>query len=98
VSRNKATKCGLFAAELQTLEARRMRYELIWFYEVLFRIVRTNSDLFEIRSTSTQGCPFKLFNIILAADLELYFYWKGDKRLEQTSCLILEPNHPSGPR
>jgi len=47
---------------LERLELRRVRFDVIWCYKILFGLVGTNKDdLFELRSSSTRGHPYKLF-------------------------------------
>ena len=47
---------------LPILEIRRLRYDLIWCYKILFSHVKVcSSDLFDFRVSSTRGHPYKLF-------------------------------------
>jgi len=44
------------------LEIRRLQYDLIWCYKILFGHVEVrSSDLFDFRVSSTRGHPYKLF-------------------------------------
>ena len=48
---------------LPSLELRRLRFDLIWYYKILFGLISIDSaDLFEVRQTTvTRGHPCKLF-------------------------------------
>jgi len=66
-------------SKVQTLEARRTRYDLILCYKVLFGFVRGRSNpdkFFEIR-VNTRGHLIKLWNFLIAVDLWLYFLLKA---------------------
>ena len=47
---------------LDTLEARRLKFDLIYCYKIVFGLVRVNCDNFFVMATSrTRGHPFKLY-------------------------------------
>jgi len=63
-----ATLCSLISPVisaafcLSRLEIRRLRYNLIWCYKILFGHVKVcSSDLFDFQVSSTRGHPYKLF-------------------------------------
>jgi len=47
---------------LDTLEARRLKFDLIYCYKIIFGLVPVNSDeFFELATSRTRGHPFKLY-------------------------------------
>jgi len=47
---------------LQSLEVRRLHYDLTWCYKILFRLVCVNPDeFFQFSVTNTRGIPYKLY-------------------------------------
>ena len=51
---------------MYSLEHRRLYFDLLWCYKLLFGLVRVNrDDFFTLRSCSTRGHPYKIFKIFL---------------------------------
>jgi len=51
-----------YLLNLHKLEIRRICFDLIWCYQIVFGMVRLNPDqLFEFRVSSTRGHPFKQY-------------------------------------
>jgi len=52
----------LSTLNLHSLELRRLHFDLVWCYKILFGLVHINSDtFFKLNVTSTRGHPYKLF-------------------------------------
>ena len=84
---------------LQKLEIRRLWFDLIWCFEIVFDTVRVTPDqFFEFRVRSTSSHPFKLYlSAITPVGLDHYSLLKGSSTYGmnyQFLSLTLEPCHP----
>jgi len=60
---------------LQSLELRRLQYDLNWCYKILFGLVCLNSDeFFKLSATNTRGHPYKLYKQRSYHSARLYFF------------------------
>ena len=65
----------LSVLNLQSLELRRLHYDLNWCYKILFGLVCVNSDeFFELSDTNTRGHPYKLYKQHSYHSARLYFF------------------------
>jgi len=66
---------SLSVLNLQSLELRRLQYDLHWCYKILFGLVCVNSDeFFKLSATNARGHPYKLHKQRSYHSARLYFF------------------------
>jgi len=65
----------LFLLNLDTLEDRRLKFDLIYCYKIIFGLVRVNRDeLFELATSRTRGHPSKLYKRFCSSSARSLFF------------------------
>jgi len=60
---------------MYSLEHRRLYFDLLWCYKLLFGLVRVNrDDFFTLRSCSTRGHPYKIFKYFCNSSVRSNFF------------------------
>jgi len=60
---------------LDTLEDRRLKFDLIYCYKIIFGLVRVNhEEFFELATSRTRGHPFKLYKRFSSSSARSLFF------------------------
>ena len=95
ISRNISYSERLRLLNLDTLEARRLKFDLIYCYKIVFGLVRVNCDNFFVMATSrTRGHPFKLYKGFISSTRASVF---SERLINRWNCLPDSVNFTSLP-